>query len=77
MSNRGAWLRDSLLYVLGGSFGTLCRGGTGGPSRGRKGRGGEGRVIFLEAGLWLGVIGGEEEAVEVTGGGAVIEGKKA
>lgn len=66
----GTLLRDSLLYVLGGSLGTLWRGGTGGPSRG-----GEGKGIFLP----VGVSGGEE----VKGAGAELrdeeeeEGKKA
>lgn len=44
-------------------MGTPCRGGTGGPSRGRRGSGGEGRGIFPEAGEGLRVKGrgGEEE----------------
>lgn len=67
-------------------MGTPCRGGTGGPSRGRRGRGGEGRGIFLEVWVGLGVIvvgggtGGEEEAMEVElmlGAEGVEEGKKA
>lgn len=68
-------------------MGTLCRGGTGGPSKGRRGRGGEGRGIFLEAGEGLGVTGagggrgGEEEAAVgaelMEGGEDVVEGKKA
>lgn len=64
-------------------MGTLCRGGTGGPSRGR---GGEGRGIFLEAGEGLGMTGagggrgGEEEVVVaelMEGTEEVVEGKKA
>lgn len=67
-------------------MGTPCRGGTGGPSRGRRGRGGEGRGIFLDAGTGLGVTaagvgrGGEEEAVGaelIEGEEEVVEGKKA
>lgn len=67
-------------------MGTLCRGGTGGPSSGRRGRGGEGRGIFLEVGVGLGVTvvgsgtGGEEEAIEaelMLGAEGVEEGKKA
>lgn len=69
-------------------MGTLCRGGTGGPSRGRRGRGGEGRGIFLDAGVGLGVTGvrggrgGEQEEVAVgaelmEGEEEVVEGKKA
>lgn len=65
-------------------MGTPCRGGTGGPSRGRRGRGGEGRGIFLEAGLGVigtrGGRGGEEQVVGsevMEGGGEVVEGKKA
>lgn len=67
-------------------MGTLCRGGTGGPSRGRMGRGGEGRGIFLEAGEGLGMTGagggrgGEEEVVVaelMEGTEEVVEGKKA
>lgn len=67
-------------------MGTPCRGGTGGPSRGSTGRGGEGRGIFLEVGNELGVTvtgggrGGEEEAVEAElmgGAEEVVEGKKA
>lgn len=85
MSSRGGWLRDSLLYVLGGSLGTPCRGGTGGPSSGRRERGGEGRGIFLE--MEVGVIGvgggsgGEEEeaagAEHMEGEEEVVAGKKA
>lgn len=67
-------------------MGTPSRGGTGGPSRGRRGRGGEGRGIFLEAGTGLGVMGagggrgGEEEAVGpelMEGEEEVVAGKKA
>ena len=64
-------------------MGTLCRGGIGGPSRGT--RGGEGRGIFLEAGVGLGVTGvgggrGGEEVVGMElmeGEEVVVEGKKA
>lgn len=45
-------------------MGTPCRGGTGGPSRGARGRGGEGRGIFPEDGEGLrdkGRGGGEAE----------------
>lgn len=65
-------------------MGTPCRGGTGGPSRGRSGSGGEGRGIFLEAGVGLGVtwaregrVGEEEEAELIAGEEVVVEGKKA
>lgn len=66
-------------------MGTPCRGGTGGPSRGRRGRGGEGRGNFLEVGVGLGVTGvgggrgGEEAAMgaQLTEGEEVVEGKKA
>lgn len=58
----------------------MCRGGTGGPSRGRRGRG-----IFLEEGLGVmgvrgGMGGGEEEAAGaelMEGEEEVVEGKKA
>lgn len=60
-------------------MGTPCRGGTGGPSRGRRGRGGEGRGIFLEVGLGLTVVGGGEDAAMGTelADVQVDEGKKA
>lgn len=62
-------------------MGTLCRGGTGGPSKGRRGKGGEGRGIFFEAQGVPGVTGGEEETVEeevvVMPKEEVLEGKKA
>lgn len=61
-------------------MGTPCRGGTGGPSRGRRGIGGEGRGIFPEAGEGLRVKGrgGEEEEAElIEVMEVVVGGKKA
>lgn len=61
-------------------MGTLCRGGTGGPSSGRRGKGGEGRGIFFDAQEGPGVTGGEEDTAEeeeVMAGEEVLEGKKA
>lgn len=57
---------------MGGSLGTMCRGGTGGPSKGRSGKGGEGGGTFFESQGVPGVRGGEEDTVE-----EVPEGKKA
>lgn len=58
-------------------MGTLCRGGTGGPSKERRGKGGEGRGVFFNAQEGPGVTGGEEDAVEEMAGEEVLEGKKA
>lgn len=65
-------------------MGTPCRGGTGGPSRGARGRGGEGRGIFPEDGEGLrdrGTGGGEAEleaeVMQVMEEEEVVGGKKA
>lgn len=58
----------------------MCRGGTGGPSIGRSGKGGEVGGIFFESQGVPGVRGGEEDNVEevvMIAREEVPEGKKA